>query len=251
MADRLCPHCGSQILDVQARWCARCGRPVAPAEGAAPEVSGPPTGERPAQGAGAGAQAGGPQASHAAEPVPPMAAAAPSRLPTDGQRRCLECGEALYRDDRVCWHCGRRVEPPPPEPEIEPGVPVGVPASGAPAAPAPPAHHTVWTQRLAAPPAPPEAMSVAWWSLALGLVSILTCGLLGVLGPIAAWLGVRASRRGAGPVAVAGIVLGLLGTLVLLTWLAFLAVWLVTTLRVGPSHVLMPLANWGALLCKT
>lgn len=63
------------------------------------------------------------------------------------------------------------------------------------------------------------AMSDAYWALGLGLASALTCGLGFILGPIALWLGIRALRRGAGPVAVAGIVFGAIGTFVgLIVW---------------------------------
>jgi hypothetical protein len=66
-------------------------------------------------------------------------------------------------------------------------------------------------------------MTTAYWALGLGLASVLTCGVFGFLGPFALWLGIRATREGAGPIAVAGLVLGVLGTLMLGAWIAWLA----------------------------
>ena len=84
-----------------------------------------------------------------------------------------------------------------------------------------------------------EVSGAAWWAFGLGLASVFTCGLLGILGPFAIWLGVGANRRGGGPVAVAGIVFGILGTLILIVWLLVFALVGYFDVR-PPTHTLLP-----------
>ncbi len=199
MRYRFCPHCGMRYVSIADGNCPHCGRPLG---------RGGETEDRPPQ-----VEAAQPA------PAPPTAQASvsqpapgPSPPPLqDGQFRCPYCGEALYRGEQVCWNCGRRVESE---------------AKGqAPAAAIPPAPESQGGWRAEGAPAeyvpPPSgaAMSDAYWALGLGLASALTCGLGFILGPIALWLGIRALRRGAGGVAVAGIVFGAIGTFVgLVVW---------------------------------
>ena len=89
-----------------------------------------------------------------------------------------------------------------------------------------------------------EVSGAAWWAFGLGLASVFTCGLLGILGPFAIWLGVGANRRGGGPVAVAGIVFGILGTLILIVWLLVFALVGYFDVR-PPTHTLLPLMREG------
>ncbi|MGC9320522.1 MAG: hypothetical protein ACP5KN_20985, partial [Armatimonadota bacterium] len=152
-------------------------------------------------------------------------------VPADGVRRCPHCGEAVYEVEQVCWNCRGRLLP---AEQAEPTPTPGAPMTGQPTGPAP-------AQRPAAPPAPPEVMSTAWWAFGLGLASVLTCGALGLLGIAAIWLGVSASRRGAGPVAVAGLVFGIVGSILLLAWALGLTLVLSGVMQAPPEYVLNPL----------
>ncbi len=183
MSHRVCPHCGGELGAEEGRFCPHCGGMLGEA---------------------------------APRDVRPRAA-----FPADGQRRCPHCGEALYRGERVCWRCGRAVEdyaaaveePPAQTVEPEPAGPVPQPAA------APPARGP----RPAADAVSPDVAASAWWSFALGLLSVFTCGVLGLLGIPALWLGIVAGRRGGGAVAVAGVVFAVVGLLMLAVWLvAFL-----------------------------
>lgn len=206
MRYRFCPHCGMRCMSSADGNCPRCGRPLGSdretedrppqVEPAPPEPSAAGTPEEPAR-----AQA------PVTEPVP-----GPSQPPLqDGQFRCPHCGEALYRGEQACWSCGRRVET---EEEVPARAEVLPPAPGSQRgwrAEGPPADY--------APRPSQAAMNDAYWALGLGLVSPLTCGLGLIVGPIALWLGIRALRRGAGAVAVAGVVFGAIGTFVgLICW---------------------------------
>lgn len=246
MPQRFCPNCGVRVDDETARFCPQCGRtlPPTPPE-SAPEPDRP---QRPPTGREAPAEQ-------------PSAERAPHR-PTESReaggvvRRCPHCGEALYPDERVCWACGRPVDVPEapepaegPRPEAPgPGEPGGVPQRGGPAAEGPPAE-AAQPARPAAPEVPDEVMALAWWSLGLGLAGVFTCGALGLLGVVAIWLGIRALNRGAGWVAVVGIVFGALGTLMFIGWAIALVAMLPGLLRSGTTHVLAPLYQKGALLC--
>lgn len=281
MSERICPHCGKAIIDREARWCAYCWRgldleappeapaldqpapaepppaePVTPpAEAVTPPpepfalASSDPTGPQP----GSPTPAPGPTG----RPASPIGGAIGPSWPPDGQRRCTDCGEALYGVEHVCWSCGRRIDLSAPEPAAD-AVAAGVaPPAGAPALPPPPppagpvvatdrpvARHPV--QLPAQRPVEPGVSGAAWWSFGLGLAAIFTCGLLSILGPVAIWLGVSANRRGGGPVAVAGIVLGIAGTLLLLAWLIGLALALAAYAGGrGPNVVLLPLLLGG------
>ena len=241
----------------------------APAPGArAPE---PPPSETPAPETPGGEtpRAEAPPPTGAAPPAPP--AAVPPQPPAgpplgpvvaDGQFRCPHCGEALYAGEQVCWNCGRRVdEAPAPAPAPMPPVSVAaaVPAAGPVAAglQAPPPGAVGWEElaRAEGRPVPSAgAMSLAYWSLGLGLASVLTCGGLSILAPVALWLGIRAHREGAGPVAVVGIVLGALGILALLGGIAWIAL-LIAAGSQAPSEVLLPVAGvlgaaMGGARCK-
>lgn len=274
MSERTCPHCGKSIIAPDARWCAYCGRelvtePSVPGTGAG-EVGAPPppataAPETPQEAGGPVApQPGAPTTSP--EPVPVRTPASAGGVggppwPSDGLRRCTDCGEALYASEHVCWNCGRRLdlsasEVPPPD--VTAGVPpqtgAAAPASPAasPSGPAPAPAGAPPPQPVQVPaeePVDPEISGTAWWAFGLGLASVFTCGLLSILGPVAIWLGVRANRRGGGALAVAGIVFGILGTLVLVVWLLGLALALMGHLGVGrPMGALLPLAP-GGLSC--
>ena len=195
----------------------------------------------------------------AGRPVAPIGGAIGPSWPPDGQRRCTDCGEALYGVEHVCWNCGRRIDLTAPEQLPDSSAPGLAPQAGAPAlAPPPPPAPGTPVPSSAEPaishpvqvpverPVEPEVSAAAWWSFGLGLAAIFTCGLLSILAPIAIWMGVSANRRGGGPVAVAGIVLGVLGTLVLFAWLIALAVALASYVGAGvPSEALLPLAFGG------
>ncbi len=244
MPDRFCRECGIRLPDDAVERCPQCGKELQPSLEEPLEV--PPE-----------------------SPREPLAVSSPSAppaapVPADGQRRCPHCGEALYRHERVCWACKRRVDP------VEAAEPAqvqaadvgGQPLPGAPGPPppaaeaqaptAPPPPRAEGAPLSVAPPEQPpdEVMGLAWWAFGLGLISVFTCGLLSLLGPVAIWLGISANRRKAGPVAVAGIVFGVIGTLVLLVWVVGLMLAFASALRTAPTHVWIPnLLQWGAALC--
>lgn len=291
MSERTCPHCGKAIIDREARWCAYCwqgldleappeapekeraetpepgpGVPVPPeSEPAGPPAAPPvqraaPPPPPPAVDAPAGPPPGAPTPppEPAGRPAAPVGGAIGPTWPADGQRRCTDCGEALYGIEHVCWNCGRRLDLSAPE-EAQVAAGAGLPpAPGAPAlpppAPPPAGAPTAPAAAAVAPPAQvpvqrpvePEVSSAAWWAFGLGLAALFTCGLLGILGPIAIWMGVSANRRGGGPVAIAGIVFGVLGTLVLVIWLLGLGLALAGYFGTRvPSEVLLPLTPGG------
>ncbi|MEA3403649.1 MAG: hypothetical protein U9R79_20565 [Armatimonadota bacterium] len=250
MPQRFCRHCGVRIADEAARYCPECGRELSPRspsaetpegrqpsdrEGEAPQ---PPEAAGPAGVAPGDAGPGEPREEPRVGPETPLEQAAEDvqrqegGVPADDVRRCPHCGEAVYEVEQVCWNCRGRLLPS--ESEAEPTPRPGAPMTGQPTRPAP-------AQRPAAPPAPPEVMSTAWWAFGLGLASVLTCGALGLLGIVAIWLGVGASRRGAGPVAVAGIVFGVVGTLLLVGWALGLTLYL--SRMAPPEYVLNQLAE--------
>jgi hypothetical protein len=166
--------------------------------------------------------------------------------------RCPNCGEAVYEADRVCWNCSRRLEPVAVEEPAEAPPKGAEPASGAPAAVPAPAREPQAAAPRQAPPAATrhreegggepsgDAMSYAWWSFGLGLLSVFTCGILGLLGIASLWLGVSAARRNAGPVAITGAVFGAIGLLMLLAWVIALAIMMPEMMRNGPTHIMLP-----------
>ncbi len=258
MSHRFCSHCGARIDDRDARRCVLCGHELQPESDEPRQPPAPPQAPEP--------DGAPPPGSHAppAPSVPPSVpvASAGAHIPADGQRRCPHCGEALYSGERVCWHCKRRVdlfeavagEDTGTVTQPLPGAPGPVPS--APSEQAPPAASRVRpvaapppVQAPAGPEAPPDAMATAWWAFGLGLVSVFTCGLLGLLGPVAIWLGISANRRGAGPVAIAGIVFGALGTLVILAFAIALLIGMLMSAQMVPSHVLLPTLEWSVVLC--
>lgn len=231
MRYRFCPHCGMRYISTARGDCPHCGETLhtGPEPQAAPTEAEPAAPEPPPQAAPQPEPLTPPRGVEPVEPVaealPREAAAEPSGSPLEGdQIRCPHCGEALYRGEQVCWNCGRRVV-------TGEAVAEGMPASGAPLS----AADRGWREELPPdyqPPPPQEAMTTAYWALGLGLASVLTCGAFAFLGPVALWLGIRATREGAGPVAVAGLVLGALGTLVLGVGLAWLVI---VVTRLGPE----------------
>jgi len=207
MRYRFCPHCQMRYVSSIGGNCPHCGRALT--ESGPGEAEGTPPDESEAA---PEAQEQLPSATRVeAEPARAPSEAVPPEV-GDGQFRCPHCGEALYRGEQVCWNCGRRVEP---EEQV------------AQESPQPPATRQVGDRVWRAesptdytPPLSQAAMHSAYWSLGLGLASVLTCGVLCFLGPVAVWLGIRAVREGAGPVAVVGLVLGAMGTLLLTVLLA-------------------------------
>ena len=175
--------------------------------------------------------------------------------PIDGQLRCPTCGEAVYASDRVCWNCSRRLEVPEAPAAVEPAgaAPAAAagPESGAPAPrQVPPGASQATASQPVSPAARPqepisrtasdEAMAYAWWSLGLGLLSVFTCGILGLLGIASLWLGISAARRNAGPVAIAGAVFGAIGLIMLLAWVVGLAIAMPEMMHTRPTHIIVP-----------
>lgn len=272
MSERKCPHCGKAIIDSEARWCAYCWQSLDPEAPSAGDLTEEPT-EEPTPPSPAEPEMPAPVTTSdlglpppgAPTPPPepvdrgavPLGSATGLSWPSDGQRRCTDCGEALYAIEHVCWKCGRRLDlsapegtpsaaqagfrpsagaaTPPPPPPPPAGAPLPPPTAGvaAPSIPTP-------SQR----PMEAEVSGAAWWAFGLGLASVFTCGLLGILGPFAIWLGVGANRRGGGPVAVAGIVFGIFGTLILIVWLLVFALVGYFDVR-PPTHTLLPLVPGG------
>lgn len=241
MQERTCPTCGARFTPDERARCPQCGRRLETETAAAEESPALSPGEPT------------PSLSTAAErptvpppPESPMPPPAAPRMPgppvDDGQFRCPHCGEALYRGEQVCWSCGKRVDE---APEPSEDVPVTVPVTAeAQPRPAPPALGWDDLRRpQEPPPAEADAMRAAWWSLGLGLAALLTCGGLSIVAPIALWLGLKATRGGAGPAGVAGMVLGALGTLVMFVIL-IAVILIIIGATVGsseaPSEVLAP-----------
>ena len=177
---------------------------------------------------------------------------APGPVPPDGQLRCPHCGEAVYRGESRCWSCGRRIDEPAQlrEGDVHPPALTRGPApsEGAmiatepePASPVtdrsetrPDDETATRPQERAAEGPSEEAISYAWWALGLGIVSVFTCGALGLLGAAAIWFGAAAARKDAGPMAVVGMVLGAMGLLMLLAWIIGFAV-LLSGMRASPD----------------
>ena len=258
MAERVCPDCGARVND--ARFCPDCGRPLTGPEGAEQsgtelaaepppepaaqaEESPPPPPAPPADQPGVSADGLEPQGPHQ-EPEYAGATALQhaaadiqrSRVPADGLRRCPDCGEAVYEGERVCWGCSRRLLP---QQEAPPaGVAGGPPIAGGPAVePGTLQTRAAEPQEPAAPRASDEAMAYAWWSFGLGLLSVFSCGLLGLVGIASIWLGLIAHRRNAGPVAIAGVVAGVIGLLMLLAWAVAMVVMMPRIFPSGPMHI--------------
>lgn len=173
----------------------------------------------------------------------------PGPPPADGQLRCQYCAESAYKDEVLCWACRRRLE----DHAVvqEPSEPVvgamNQPESGAPMMDPPDASQVderaadrlAQAQAQASAQPPSEAVSYAWWSFGLGLISVFTCGALGLLGIAAVWLGVLASRKGAGPMAVAGTVFGALGVLMFLVIVTAAVLLLGGNAGAPPDYVLL------------
>ena len=119
--------------------------------------------------------------------------------------RCPHCDADLYSTEDICWRCQARVQPP-----------------DTPAAPAP------------APPEPQDddARPLAHWSFGFGVAGIVCA--CPFAGPIALWLGSRARRAGAGGLALAGVILGLIETAaaIAIAMLALAWVWNLLLARV-------------------
>ena len=209
-----CPYCGVRYTTSVQDVCPECGRALA----------GEPSPSTVRDEAGT------------ARAEPPLARAVPQPRAQDGQFRCPHCGEALYVGEQVCWHCARRVrEEGPAEGEVRERD--GAPAAVGRGWPAPD------TPADASSRACEAATINAYWSLGLGMASVLTFGLLLLPGIIAIWLGVRALRQGAGAAAVTGIVLAAVGTTMALIILGALA--LLVLLGVAPMLMSTYLAVAG------
>ncbi|HCA46485.1 MAG TPA: hypothetical protein DEP45_03710 [Armatimonadetes bacterium] len=268
MPKRICPNCGKTVPDWN--YCAECGTPLPQQVGAELSLSDLPPSMPPQDAAssalpedrGAGEEAASfdeePSPEAAGEPgaasdAPPAAAVEwKPRVPHDGQLRCPNCQEAVYAGERVCWNCARRLETTSAYAE-RPAPHVGAPESGAlvsrtsapqvARAPRPRESLAATPQQSLPHRTSDEAMAAAWWAFGLGLLSVFTCGVLGILGLPALWLGVSAARRNAGPVAVAGAVFGAIGLLILLAWILMLALSLPgmsELLRPPPTHIMIP-----------
>ncbi len=254
MAERICPNCEKTVPDWN--YCAECGKPLPQATGgelSTPDA--PPAADESVTAAPCPPETQEPEPPAPPPPPPPQATPPPARavrapaMPIDDQLRCPDCGEAVYEGDRVCWNCSRRLEAIGDVVE-QAGAPVAAPESGAPTArvmPPQPASVSTAAPSSAAQPQQPlpgrassEAMSYAWWSFGLGLLSVFTCGVLGLLGLAALWLGVSAARRDAGPVAIAGAVFGAMGLLMLIAWVVALTVAMPELLRSQPTHIMIP-----------
>lgn len=171
--------------------------------------------------------------------------------PVDGQLRCPNCHEAVYEGDRVCWACSRALEGPeePAEPRRAPeGPPGGPPSSGAPVERS--AYVRPAPEETSRPPEPSrprpagepsdQVSAYAWWAFGLGLLSVFTCGALGLLGIVAVWLGISSARRDGGPIAIAGAIFGVIGLLMLLAWLIGFAIVMPEMTRPSPMHIMLP-----------
>lgn len=241
MSDRICPSCRAPLSATAEGTCPHCGQPLG-AESRATEAPAMAPGEPvPVRSEPAEGQAPAPPPPPVSPPPP-----TPGAVLSDGQYRCPHCGEALYHGERTCWNCGRRVDE---TAGAEEQWPMTVPVTAQPESPPQPAV-LAWE-----PTPPPEsahapieagAMSAAWWSLGLGLAALLTCGGLSILAPIGLWLGIKATRGGAGPVGVVGLVMGAVGTFVLFVLLATLGVILISvavTGGEGTREVIGPVAH--------
>jgi len=237
MAKAQCPNCGAEYDPSGiSTICSHCLKPLP----VAPQPSAPPP---PAPAAPPPPAPTAPRPM-AAPPAPAPAAATPSA----DRRPCVKCGEPLYPTEMTCWKCGAaQVQRPAPvaAPPPAPG-PYGPPAAGpypppgpGPYAPRPPVGPPGAPPAGPYPPPSPYAASTyaasidpaaqqqAIIALVLGIISTLglvCCGLLGVLGPVAIALGVSARRKGAGGMAIAGIVLDILGSLALVVMVVMLII---------------------------
>jgi hypothetical protein len=195
MATRQCPHCGAEYEDTGVSTiCSKCQQPLPEAPGPAP-VAGAP-------------------------------------VSTSSDRRpCVNCGEPLYRTEMTCWKCGAAqgarpaagvppgpgapAPPAPPSPGVPgPVAPPGIPGPTTPPPPMPvpgPAAPPPAAYGAGYPSGPsPEVEQMGMKALIWGIVSLFCCGL--VTGPIAIWMGYQARQEGAGGTALAGMILGIVGT---------------------------------------
>lgn len=282
MPERFCPNCREPAGD--ARYCPECGEHLAEAEGAedSGDMTSPPV-DRSKLPPPPPPEDEPPVPSREVDDVPdrepsdeefappemrreseiteePAAEEAsdrayePGPVPADGQLRCGHCGETAYKGEVVCWACGRRLDESHEETQVaEPEEgPVAEPESGARVvqeeAEPPSAERVPVTARPQAPAGEEpsaEATAYAWWSFGLGLMSVLTCGFLGLLGVAAIWLGVMGARKDAGPMAVAGMVLGALGLVMLLALIVAAVLMLRGGTGVPPGYVLLPFGFYG------
>ena len=195
MAELTCSKCDrEQPTTPGLTQCVYCGAALAeaettPADEPASQVSAPP--EAPA--------------------VPP---AAEAPVP-EGKRRCEGCGEVLYATERRCWRCGKELppevtsepltaEPAPPAP-----IPIAPPSALPVAATPPPLAPAV----VPAPPLDPAAQSLGIWSLALALLGFVCCPPI-IPSIVAVVLGVKARKRGASALGIAGLVIGVVGLVI-------------------------------------
>ena len=76
-----------------------------------------------------------------------------------------------------------------------------------------------------------QAHVLGVWSLVVSLVGLFLC--VGILSPVAIILGVKANRAGTNSLGTLGLVLGIIGTAILVLWVV---VMLVLNLSAGGSH---------------
>lgn len=233
MPDRECPRCGRvQPATAAGDKCLFCGADLPPVPAEARVVAESPAGQ------------------------PPAPAATEEALPNDepGKRPCPHCGELLYESEQRCWRCGQELTPatatpppagpPPPEP-LAPPPQTDLPATTP--VPPPPYHPPAG----ATPALDPQAQTLAVWSLAIGILGLFTC--LGTISPVAIYLGVKANRAGTNTLGTVGIVLGIIGTIVLVILVGLWTLGRMVTHGLlpetphGPS-ILLLLSAWRALL---
>ncbi|MCE5239566.1 DUF4190 domain-containing protein [bacterium] len=157
------------------------------------------------------------------EPVPQVSAspAAPTVPPAaeepvpEGKRRCEGCGEVLYATERRCWRCGRELPPEVAEEPVtaEPAPPAPIPVAAPSALPAAATPPPVTPTAVPAPPLDPAAQALGIWSLVLALLGFVCCPPI-IPSIIAIVLGVKARKRGASPLGIAGIVIGVVGLVI-------------------------------------
>jgi len=149
----------------------------------------------------------GSQYDEAAPPkfCPDCGAAIGAEETPDDVRYCIHCGARVYPSHSFCMQCGRPIQASPvqrpAEPQASPAV-IAAPAGVF----SPPAAASA---EQAAPAAGGDGL--ASWALGLGIGSLVVW----ILGPVALWCGIK-SLQGGGWRARTGLVLGILGTLVLI-----------------------------------
>lgn len=230
MSGTLCPRCGREQPETSTSGtCSFCGAEVAAAPESIVALLPPP-----------------PPPPDAPLAVPPPPAPDAAEEAEAGKRSCPGCSEVLYDTEQRCWRCGHEFEPPAPPEESAPE-----------AAPAPPPPPNLTATVPVAPLPPPasaatearrQARALGVWSLVVGLIGLFGC--LGAISPLALYLGVRANRTGDNSLGTAGMVLGIIGTVMLVITAAVLIAGLFThtpssqTGATSPDVLLPSLRLW-------